>query len=381
MKLYSAILCNVLAQTFLIAQAPAQNPQALVVKYAELVKNYPQMLKDDQQRKARIPIQDTVTGISVRIAHEASPEIRQVLMMARHFMVDAMAPDPSKLSVEASNYTSTIGTAWGLELAGQIPPDSPALELVALHQPTYLSFIAWHASGGGFVNQSESIAAANAFAFFDKVFETHPSRAVKGLALASAMELASRPRMIAQVEGYLARLEAFEPSHPAVAQYKKWLVQAREDDKSAPRVGNSVPAFKLQNLDKPSETITPATFKGKYLLLDFWATWCGPCKAELPFVHKAYAKFHPAGLEMLSISWDKKSEDILKFRKDPAHPMPWRHAFPQGKVAEELNRKFQVRGIPHVLLISPEGKILETAENLRGEKLEETLGKYMKPKS
>lgn len=380
MKLTTSILFCAFTPIFLVAQDTQESPQALVTKYAAMLKKYPQMLKDEKQRKARIPNQDTVLGISVRIAHESRPEIRQVLMMARHFMLDTMAPDRNNLPTDAVNFTSTIGTAWELELAGQIAPDSPALELVALHQPTYLGYIAWHASGGGYVNQSESNAAAKAFAFFDKVFEVHSSKAVKGLALASAMELASRPRMIPQVENYLARLEAFEPSHPAVAQYKKWLVQAREEDKSTPRVGNSVPVFKLQNLDKPNETMTPATFKGKYLLLDFWATWCGPCKGELPFVHKAYAKYHPAGLEMLSISWDKKAEDISKFRRDPAHPMPWRHAFPQGKVAEELNRTFQVRGIPHVLLISPEGKILETVENLRGEKLDETLGKYMKPK-
>jgi len=380
MKLHPALLFSALFPVCLIAQAPAENPQALVAKYATLLKAYPQMLKDERAQKARIPSEETVPGISVRIAHEPRPEIRQILMVARHFMLNALAPDDSKLSDEAAYYAGTASTALALEMAGQIPPDSPALELVALHQPSYLSYIAWHASGGGYINQTEEAAATQAFAYFDKVFELQPLKTVKSLALASAMELASRPRMIDVVERYLARLEAFEPANPAVAQYKQWLVKVREEDKAAPSVGKPLPAFSVQNLDKPGETLTPASFKGKYLLLDFWATWCTPCKVELPFVHKAYAKYHASGLEILSISSDTKVEDILKFRKSPEHPMPWHHAFPQGKAAQELAKTFQVRGIPYVLLISPEGEILATVENLRGEKLEQALAKYMKPK-
>ena len=364
----------------LVAQVPRDDFHTLVANYAAILKDYPTGLKNEAAHKVRLPMEATPEYVSVLIAHETRPELRQILLMARYFMLDAARADLKDLPAPVANYAARVNTSSMVELAGQITPDSPALDLLAAVRPDFLGWVAWHASGGGYTHQSESTAAAKAFAFYDQIIEKHPSRQVKLLAMESSLELHSRPRQIEEVKRGLARLEAFEPKAPSIAHWKTWLVQAEQEDKVAPREGNPIPAFQVEDLDHPGASMTPATFKGKYWLLDFWATWCGPCKHELPFVHKAYAKFHPTGLEVLSISSDLKSGDIAAFRKNPEHPMPWHHAFPQGKAKEDLVERFQVRSIPHVLLISPDGKILAMDEALRGDELEKTLGKYLKTK-
>ncbi len=369
-----------LLPAMLVAQAPAEDTSALVAKYAAVVKNYAAHLKEGKAAKTRLPLDATPEGLSVMIAHETRPGVRQLLLQARYFMFRALAGDAGKLPENLANFSFTVSQSSMLELAGQMTPDSPALDLVAAVDPEFLGWIAWHASGGGFVPQTEASAATKAFAFYDQVFEKHPSRAVKLLALESSIELSSRPRMIAEVRKGVARLQAFEPGSPSIAKWNAWLVKAEAEDKIAPKAGNPMPAFKVAELGKPGTVLTPATFNGKYWILDFWATWCGPCKGELPFVHKAYAKYHPAGLEILSVSSDKKAGDIAAFRKNAATPMPWHHAFPEGKEREALMNLFQVRGIPHVILVGPDGKIITVNEGMRGEDLDKTLGKLLKTK-
>lgn len=369
----SCLISALVALPVIAVQAPQEDAHALVAKYTTLLKDYPRLLAE----KKRLPSEDSVELLSGRLARETQPEVRQVLLVARQFLLEARTPKPETLPENARNLISTLEMSLGLELAAQIPPDSPALELVQAVKPEYLGFIAWHASGGGYVNQKESEAARKAFAYLDQVFEKHPSKEVKALALVTGASMYAMPRMVAETKAYVDRLEAFAPGHPAIAKWREWIIQAAKDDLVAPKVGNHVPDFKVKDLDKANREITPATFKGKYWILDFWATWCGPCKAELPNLHKAFAKYKGRGLEVLSLSWDKKAQDIVTFRKDPEHPMPWRHAFPQGELAKSLNETFQVRSIPHAFLIGPDGKILATTEDLRGEKLDQTLGTYL----
>jgi thiol-disulfide isomerase/thioredoxin len=352
---------------------PSEDAHALVAKYVTVLKDIPRL----RAEKKPLPREALLESLYASLARETQPEIRQVLLVARQFLLEEKLPTSKALPKDVQDLLSSIDTSFGLELAAQVPPDSPALELVAAVKPDYLGFIAWHASGGGYSAQTESEAAQKAFAYLDQVFAQNPSKDVKALALISGAELNSRPRRLAETKAYVDRLEAFAPGHPAIAKWREWLVQAAKEDLLVPRVGGKVPAFNVQDFDHPGQAFTPGSFKGKYLLLDFWATWCGPCLKELPNLHAAYAKFKGRGLEVLSISRDQKPEAITTFRKNTAHPMPWRHAFPQGKAADALMAAFQVRGIPHILLIGPDGTILATSEDLRGSKLEETLGRCL----
>jgi len=111
--------------------------------------------------------------------------------------------------------------------------------------------------------------------------------------------------------------------------------------------------------------------------VDFWATWCPPCRAELPGVHKAWERFKGKNFEILSLSFDRKLEDIAPFRAKPGMPMPWKHAFIENGFKHPIADAYGVVGIPKPLLIGPDGKIVATDAKLRGENLEKTLEQFL----
>jgi thiol-disulfide isomerase/thioredoxin len=140
-------------------------------------------------------------------------------------------------------------------------------------------------------------------------------------------------------------------------------------------VGRTVPAFAVKEFEDPTKILTNETFKGKVYLLDFWATWCGPCVAEMENLHKAYEKFKSKNFEILSLSLDQKPEDVTKFRKDK-WKMPWLHTFVTND--KEVQNAFDVIAIPRPVLVDTNGKIVALDADLRGEQLEATLAKYLK---
>ncbi|MBM4060263.1 MAG: TlpA family protein disulfide reductase, partial [Planctomycetes bacterium] len=125
--------------------------------------------------------------------------------------------------------------------------------------------------------------------------------------------------------------------------------------------------------DITGKPIDLAAYKGKVVLLDFWATWCGPCMQELPNVLAAYEKWHGKGFEILGISLD---EDRAKFDKVIAEKkMTWRHHYDGNGWKNEVAVAYGVQSIPATYLIGPDGKIAAT--NLRGEALEKRVARLL----
>jgi len=110
-------------------------------------------------------------------------------------------------------------------------------------------------------------------------------------------------------------------------------------------------------------------FKGKYVLVDFWASWCGPCRAENPNVLKAYNQYKDKNFTVVGVSLDDKGENWKKAIKDDA--MPWTQVSDLKGWNNEVSTYYGIRGIPSTLLIDPNGKII--AKDLRGEILNKKL--------
>ncbi len=150
--------------------------------------------------------------------------------------------------------------------------------------------------------------------------------------------------------------------------------KAALDQLKATAVGSIAPDF-TQN-DPSGKPVSLSSFKGKYVLLDFWASWCQPCRQENPNVVKAYNQYKTKNFTVLGVSLDKPNdkEAWLKAIKDDG--LTWNHISDLKYWNSEVVALYSIHGIPQNFLIDPTGKII--AKNLRGEELEQTLAKLLK---
>jgi thiol-disulfide isomerase/thioredoxin len=139
-------------------------------------------------------------------------------------------------------------------------------------------------------------------------------------------------------------------------------------------IGSEPKAIEVKTLD--GKPVKLADFKGKVLLIDFWATWCGPCVAELPNVIATYKKYHPQGFEILGISLDEDEKKLKDFLG--SHEMPWAQFFDGNGWKNEVAVAYGVTSIPCTYLLDRDGKVYR--QGLRGPALGREIEKLLASK-
>lgn len=181
-----------------------------------------------------------------------------------------------------------------------------------------------------------------------------------------------------KVKNILAKLQKNNPGNSAVEEVKRNFdayVAAQNSvngaNASAITVGQQAPDFTLPDVD--GKPFSLSSLKGKYVLVDFWASWCAPCRDENPNVVANYHEFKNKNFTILGVSLDKEKSAWLKAIKDDG--LEWKQISDLKFWNSEVAALYNIQGIPFNVLLDPQGKIIAT--DLRGDGLRAKLSQVL----
>ncbi|MGO4290481.1 peroxiredoxin family protein [Chitinophaga sp. RAB17] len=167
----------------------------------------------------------------------------------------------------------------------------------------------------------------------------------------------------------LAEINRLSKEYPWLAEAKQKKTDMANAEAIARKTGIGATAMDFTQNNTAGKAVKLSDYRGKYVLLDFWASWCGPCRAENPNVLDNYEKYHSKGLEILGVSLDDKKDAWLKAIKDDG--LEWAHVSDLKGWKNDVAKEYNIRAVPSNFLIDKEGKIV--AVDLRGEELSQKL--------
>lgn len=175
-----------------------------------------------------------------------------------------------------------------------------------------------------------------------------------------------------QVGKIVNDLYAKFPTHQGLAGIKKSLDAQLQ--RNAGMVGREAPEITLPDVN--GKEVKLSSFRGKYVLVDFWASWCGPCRHENPNVVKAYNQFKNKNFTILGVSLDKPGEKDKWLKAIKDDKLDWTQVSDLKYWNSDVVLMYNIEGIPYNVLVDPNGKVI--AESLRGEALEAKLQEVLK---
>lgn len=208
--------------------------------------------------------------------------------------------------------------------------------------------------------QQESIALTKKENNYKKQFAQENPNSLFALLLVS--EMLNNKQINAKEAADL--VENFSPKIAATAIGKEITATAANLKNSD--VGGTAPAFTAKTPEGTNLSLKDAM--GKYTLIDFWASWCGPCRRENPNVVKVYEKYHDKGFNIISVSLDKAGQQNRWIQAIEKDKMDWFHVSNLKFWQDPIAKQYGVRSIPATFLLDDQGTII--AKNLRGRALE-----------
>lgn len=226
---------------------------------------------------------------------------------------------------------------------------------------------------------NDAAALAPELARFDALREKYADQKGEDIAQIALMKAMLFLQVFEDYEQGAAQLRQLRADFPdsAIAAQVAPLLDEMEPMLAAKKVnaalkpGAAFPAFAEQDLN--GRPLDLAAYRGKVVLVDFWATWCGPCIGELPNVRAAYDKYKAKGFDIIGISLDQDREQLESFLKE--HGMTWAQYFDGQGWKNKLAKQFGISSIPATYLLDQEGRIVAT--DLRGDDLEKELAKHL----
>jgi beta-lactamase regulating signal transducer with metallopeptidase domain/thiol-disulfide isomerase/thioredoxin/protocatechuate 3,4-dioxygenase beta subunit len=193
---------------------------------------------------------------------------------------------------------------------------------------------------------------------------------------------------------YEMQIEILDPRDPNAMAYSKYIARATkafEVPQSDAREPLDIGVFEIslkpdlktgqtgapefEATDMAGKSFKLSDYRGKYALLDFWATWCGPCIGEIPYLKQAHEKFKDRGdFAMISLSLDKTINEPREFLKK--NDLPWVQGYLGDWSETKVAGQYGVEGIPALFLVSPDGKIIES--ELEGSSIISRIEKHLK---
>jgi peroxiredoxin len=194
------------------------------------------------------------------------------------------------------------------------------------------------------------------------------------------LKLSDRLRQTPSGVAFAARIQA-EKTNPTPrvdigAEIRKALAKSKEGPASKFKTGEEAPDFSL--FSSENKTIKLSDFKGKYVLIDFWASWCVPCRKENPNVVEAYKKYRKKGFEVLGVSLERPTDRGKWLEAIKKDKLQWTQVSDLQLFDSPVVKQYGIQAIPQNYLVDPQGKIV--AVNLRAEALQEKLAEIFQGK-